>query len=64
MSEKKGERRLNLHDPDWKEEEKPWVSGRKRFGGIAMTNSDAGADARTNVAIDQAHRAVPELAES
>jgi len=53
-----------LFDPDWKEEEKPWVIGRKRFGHIAIANSDAGADAYTNVAIDQAHRAVVELAES
>jgi spermidine dehydrogenase len=53
-----------LFDPDWKEEEKPWVIGRKRFGSIAIANSDAGADAYTNVAIDQAHRAVQDLAES
>jgi spermidine dehydrogenase len=53
-----------LFDPDWKEEEKPWVIGRKRFGNIAIANSDAGADAYTNVAIDQAHRAIVELAES
>jgi spermidine dehydrogenase len=51
-----------LFDPDWKEEEKPWVIGRKIFGSIAIANSDAGADAYTNVAIDQAHRAVAELA--
>jgi len=50
-----------LFDPDWKEEEKPWVIGRKPFGSIAIANSDAGADAYTNVAIDQAHRAVTEL---
>jgi spermidine dehydrogenase len=53
-----------LFDPDWTEEEKPWVIGRKRFGNIAIANSDSGADAYTNVAIDQAHRAVAELAES
>jgi spermidine dehydrogenase len=53
-----------LFDPEWKEEEKPWVIGRKRFGSIAIANSDAGADAYTNVAIDQAHRAVAELLES
>jgi len=50
-----------LFDPDWKEEEKPWVIGRKRFGSIAIANSDAGASAYTNEAIDQAHRAVAEL---
>ncbi len=51
-----------LFDPDWKEEEKPWVIGRKPFGSIAIANSDAGADAYTDVAIEQAHRAVTELA--
>jgi len=50
-----------LFDPDWKEAEKPWVIGRKRFGRIAIANSDAGANAYTDVAIDQAHRAVGEL---
>jgi spermidine dehydrogenase len=50
-----------LFDPDWKEEEKPWVIGRKRVGRIAIANSDAGANAYTNVAIDQAWRAVNDL---
>jgi spermidine dehydrogenase len=50
-----------LFDPDWKEEEKPWVIGRARFGNIAIANSDAGANAYTNEAIDQAFRAVQEL---
>ncbi len=53
-----------LFDPDWKEEEKPWVIGRKRFGSIAVANSDAGASAYTNEAIDQAHRAVADLTRS
>jgi spermidine dehydrogenase len=53
-----------LFDPDWKEADKPWVVGRKPFGSIAIANSDAGADAYTNVAIDQAHRAVAELPSS
>jgi spermidine dehydrogenase len=51
----------SLFDPDWKEEEKPWVIGRKPLGRIAIANSDAGANAYTNEAIDQAHRAVSEL---
>jgi spermidine dehydrogenase len=51
----------SLFDPDWSEEEKPWVIGRKRFGNIAIANSDAGANAYTNEAIDQALRAVQEL---
>jgi spermidine dehydrogenase len=51
----------SLFDPAWKEEEKPWVIGRKAFGKIAIANSDAGANAYTNEAIDQAYRAVEEL---
>src|SRR6266436_2326005 len=51
----------SLFDPDWKEEEKPWVIGRQPFGKIAIANSDAGASAYTDVAIDQAWRAVGEL---
>jgi len=35
--------------------------GRARFGAIAIANSDAGAAAYTDCAIDQAHRAVGEL---
>jgi len=50
-----------LFDPDWKENEKPWVIGRKRVGQIAIANSDAGASAYTDVAIDQAYRAVTDL---
>ena len=50
-----------LFDPDWKEEEKPWVLGRQPFGRIAIANSDAGASAYSNVAIDQAYRAVGEI---
>ena len=51
----------SLFDPDWSEEQKPWVIGRKRFGRIAIANSDAGATAYTDCAIDQAHRAITEL---
>lgn len=54
----------SLFDPDWKEEEKPWVIGRKPFGRITIANSDAGANAYTNEAIDQAYRAVEELPRS
>jgi spermidine dehydrogenase len=50
-----------LFDPEWKEGEEPWVVGRKTFGRIAIANSDAGASAYTDVAIDQAYRAVGEL---
>ena len=51
----------SLFDPDWSEEEKPWVIGRKRFGQIAIANSDAAAIAYSDAAIDQAYRAVSEL---
>ena len=50
-----------LFDPDWKEEEKPWVIGRQPLGRIRMANSDAGAEAETDTAIDQAYRAVQEI---
>lgn len=51
----------SLFDPDWTEEEKPWVVGRKRFGRIAIANSDAAAIAYSDAAIDEAYRAVAEL---
>jgi spermidine dehydrogenase len=50
-----------LFDPAWSEEEKPWVLGRKQFGRIAIANSDAGGEAYTDCAIDQAYRAVGEI---
>ena len=43
------------------ENEKPWVIGRQRVGQIAIANSDAGASAYTDVAIDQAYRAIADL---
>jgi len=52
---------FGLDTPDWKEGEQPWVRGRQPFGHIAIANSDAGASAYTDVAIDQAYRAVGEL---
>jgi spermidine dehydrogenase len=39
----------------------PNIAGRKQFGRIAIANSDSGMGAYTDVAIDQAHRAVSEL---
>jgi spermidine dehydrogenase len=50
-----------LFDPDWPQGEAPHLIGRKRFGRITIANSDSGATAYTDVAIDQAHRAVSEL---
>lgn len=50
-----------LYDPEWPVEEAPWVVGRKRYGRIAIANSDAGAICLTQCAFDQANRAVNEL---
>jgi spermidine dehydrogenase len=50
----------SLFDPHWLPEERPCVIGRKQFGRISIANSDAGASAYTNAAIDQAYRAVQE----
>jgi spermidine dehydrogenase len=53
-----------LYDPRRPEAEQPHVLGRQRFGRIAIANSDAGARAYTDSAIDQAWRAVEELRSS
>lgn len=50
-----------LFDPDWPVGQGPHIIGRQRFGRIAIANSDSGATAYTDVAIDQAHRAVNDL---
>ncbi|MGC1201024.1 MAG: NAD(P)-binding protein [Candidatus Acidiferrales bacterium] len=50
----------SLFDPPWKSGEQPWIVGRKPFGRITIANSDAGANAYTDVAIDQARRAIDE----
>ncbi|HVO60324.1 MAG TPA: FAD/NAD(P)-binding protein [Terriglobales bacterium] len=50
-----------LFDPDWPEEQRPNVIGRKQFGRISIANTDAAATAYTDTAIDQAYRAVSEL---
>ena len=43
-------------------ERRPWELGRKSFGRIAIANSDAAANAMTEAAIAEAHRAVRDLA--
>ena len=53
---------VDLEDADWNVEPPPEVVGRQRFGNIAIANSDAAADAYTHAAIDQAWRAVNDLA--
>jgi len=52
---------FGLDVPQWKSGQEPWVLGRQRFGRIAIANSDAGASAYTDVAIDQGFRAVNEI---
>ena len=52
----------SLFDPDWAPGQAPHEIGRARFGRIAIANSDSGAGAYTDVAINQAYRAVQDLA--
>jgi spermidine dehydrogenase len=51
----------SLYDPEWPAGQSPCEIGRQPFGRIRIANSDAGAFAYTNEAIDQAWRAVQEL---
>lgn len=53
-----------LWDPDVPPEQRANVRGRVPFGRIAIANSDSGGGAYTDVAIDQADRAVNELLKS
>lgn len=48
-------------DPDWAPGEAPHEIGRRPIGNIAIANSDSGAKAYLDSAIDQAFRAVSEL---
>ena len=52
----------SLFDPLWPPGQAPHEIGRKPFGNIHIANSDAGAFAYTNEAIDQGYRAVQEIA--
>jgi spermidine dehydrogenase len=52
---------FGLDLPEWKAGQEPWMLGRQPFGRIAIANSDAGASAYTDTAIDQAFRAVGEI---
>jgi len=54
----------SFSDPHSEPEERPCVLGRKQFGRISIANSDAGAKAYTDAAIDQAYRAVQEQLKS
>jgi spermidine dehydrogenase len=51
----------SLIDGDTPPGQMPNVIGRQRFGRIAIANSDSGMGAYTDVAIEQAHRALSEL---
>jgi spermidine dehydrogenase len=51
----------SLYDPEWPAGQSPCEIGRKPFGRIHIANSDAGAFAYTNEAIDQGWRAVKEI---
>ncbi len=51
----------SLFDPLLPEAQQPQVLGRAPCGQISIANSDSGAAAYTDAAIDQAHRAVSEL---
>jgi spermidine dehydrogenase len=53
-----------LFDPEMLQGERPSVVGRAQFGRISIANSDAGARAFTDTAIDQAYRAVQEQTRS
>jgi len=52
---------LDLWDPEWPEGQAPHEIARRPFGNIAIANADAGANAYTHVAIDEAWRAVGDL---
>ena len=48
-------------DPEYADDEWPYVVGRQPFGRVTIANADAGGAAYLDSAIDQAHRAVTEL---
>jgi spermidine dehydrogenase len=51
----------SLYDPEWLVGQSPCEIGRQPFGRIHIANSDAGAFAYTNEAIDQGYRAITEI---
>jgi spermidine dehydrogenase len=48
-------------DSGYEKNKYPHIVGRQRLGRITIANSDAGASASIDAAIDQAHRAIAEL---
>ncbi len=53
--------RMSYFDAPWPDDRKIWLTGRQKFGRIAIANSDAAAMAMTESAIEQAYRATQEL---
>ena len=53
--------RMNYGSEEFADSQKHWLNGRHRFGRIAIANSDAGASAMTEAAIEQGYRATREL---
>ena len=52
---------IALFDPDYGPGQAPHEVGRQQFGNISIANSDAGARAYLDEAINQGYRAVSEL---
>ncbi len=52
---------MSYWSEEWSEDQKHWLKGRQRHGRIAIANSDAGARAMTEAAIEQGYRATREL---
>jgi len=53
--------RMNYWSEEFVDAQQHWMNGRHRFGRIAIANSDAGASAMTEAAIEQGYRATHEL---
>ena len=53
--------KMSYWSDEWSDEKKLWLVGRQRSGRIAFANTDAGARAMTEAAIEQAHRATREI---
>ena len=52
---------MHWYSDSWPNEKKIWLKGRKQFGRISIANSDAGASAMTESAIEQGYRATQEI---
>jgi len=52
---------MSYWSQDWTEDQKHWLKGRQHIGRIAIANSDAGARAMTEAAIEEGFRATREL---